>query len=742
MGSQDMSQLIALLGADPDLNDENHEEESFFSAKDASVADNTATESFYTVRDTSVANETAFQSAETTPVAMPHRRLVDLDFEAPTYKGPSLAEMMGGSKSTPSEKILPDDLSSDEDEFERNHDEDAPTPLSKAGKELKKRLANPNHVNRDAAAAAAAREALQKKAVAARVIAPPSSQKYGAPFDTFFGLPTISPKVAPTTFQTYAEGMQKVNIMQTKRRVGVKGDWITMAVIVERSEIKKSASGKEYMIWNMSDLYDCQQKAVKVLLFGDCVRDHWKIQVGTLIALTNADCDTDAKTGDVTVKLFKSNQVMEIGQCPLFAYCKASKKDGDRCKSFVNLSVSDHCAYHIQSAANRLASKRGTFNTGMAAMPKKLFDGKPLGDFSNYFYQGKMVSAKSAPLKTAVPASSRPPIDAPQPKGLYVSEPQIRDNEKKTLNQIISSGNIHHRGARNLISLRNKGSAALSSSSASTAPANKPLAGLGSPPAAGKPKCLRDFKIDNQKKAAIAAAGPPKLGRCFEGGQMISLASPKKRPTIMTKEEIVKQRAINLIKRQGGIEKVDPNAAKRAKKRALIDPSTTESSRPSTSSGTPAKKSCFGGSELSKEELMALINKKSSHDDEVVKDDMNKQNAYFNAMEVKERIETNVTELKEVKNCNVVTCKKCGYTNHKQSDYCKTQGHAVVKHKADKRWYKCRGCSSRLICYELMPTRPCQSCGAMDFERVGMKDERKVAVKDKLLVRGEEQKFL
>ena len=50
---------------------------------------------------------------------------------------------------------------------------------------------------------------------------------------------------------------------------------------------------------------------------------------------------------------------------------------------------------------------------------------------------------------------------------------------------------------------------------------------------------------------------------------------------------------------------------------------------------------------------------------------------------------------------------QCKYTSHKQSDYCKINGHYIVRHKADKRFFRCRSCSQRTICYELMPTKPC-----------------------------------
>ncbi|TKR82576.1 hypothetical protein L596_016276 [Steinernema carpocapsae] len=245
-----------------------------------------------------------------------------------------------------------------------------------------------------------------------------------------------------------------------------------------------------------------------------------------------------------------------------------------------------------------------------------------------------------------------------------------------------------------------------------------------------------------RKGNRAGVCGAPKLGRCFDGGQkMISLASPKKKRTLMTREDIAKWRAINLIKRKGGIEKADPNAVGRPKKRALVE-GGGETTSNTSSQGTPAKRNCFGGKEKTKEELLALLDKKSSHQNEADQENLEKQNAYFNAMAVRERVEESAVELKELKDVNVITCKTCGYTNHKQSDYCKAQLHAVVKHKADKRWFKCKDCSSRLICYDRMPTRPCQGCGSMNYERVGMKDERKVQGKEKLLIRGEERKFL
>uniref|UniRef100_A0A915EU66 Replication factor Mcm10 C-terminal domain-containing protein n=1 Tax=Ditylenchus dipsaci TaxID=166011 RepID=A0A915EU66_9BILA len=80
----------------------------------------------------------------------------------------------------------------------------------------------------------------------------------------------------------------------------------------------------------------------------------------------------------------------------------------------------------------------------------------------------------------------------------------------------------------------------------------------------------------------------------------------------------------------------------------------------------------------------------------------------------------------DVKNCKVVTCKDCNYTSLYQSSFCLSQGHAVKRHTADKRFFKCNDCHQRIICFEVLPVHPCQRCHGKSYERVAMKDERKI----------------
>ncbi|VDD95916.1 unnamed protein product [Enterobius vermicularis] len=280
---------------------------------------------------------------------------------------------------------------------------------------------------------------------------------------------------------------------------------------------------------------NCQSRPIRVFIFGDCFKEHWKVQISTAV-------------------LSKPSQLLTLGICPDFGFCKGRRKDGENCRNFVNTSLSDRCAFHIEACANKFAARRGVFNSLNSLPPKKFKKQGFLSTLSN--------------------------------------------------------------------------------------------------------------------------------------GTTISTYCERPEP----------------------------------------GPSNTDDS---------SKRGLFKKTKFTEEDLKVLLKKKSSHEAELEKE------MYFNKMEKKEKIETFVTSLMEVKGCNVITCKKCNYTAQKQSNYCKINGHLIIRHKADKRFYKCCSCSRRVICYELMPTKPCPGCGEKDYERVAMKQERKVkGLNEELLVRGEERKFV
>lgn len=114
-------------------------------------------------------------------------------------------------------------------------------------------------------------------------------------------------------------------------------------------------------------------------MFGECVKQHWKLQQSSVVALTTpqfAADSTDAKSlllllpsvspfylSAVTLKLSKPAQVIDIGFCPDFGHCKAVTKEGTKCSKYVNISSTEFCVYHIQKAAKTTLASRAALGS-------------------------------------------------------------------------------------------------------------------------------------------------------------------------------------------------------------------------------------------------------------------------------------------------------------------------------------------------------------------------------------------
>lgn len=57
--------------------------------------------------------------------------------------------------------------------------------------------------------------------------------------------------------------------------------------------------------------------------------------------------------------------------------------------------------------------------------------------------------------------------------------------------------------------------------------------------------------------------------------------------------------------------------------------------------------------------------------------------------------------------CYPNPCFQCKYTAQFANSECYKKEHKLVKHTADKRFFKCVGCKKRIVCFEMMPVRHC-----------------------------------
>uniref|UniRef100_A0A0K0FT97 Protein MCM10 homolog (inferred by orthology to a human protein) n=1 Tax=Strongyloides venezuelensis TaxID=75913 RepID=A0A0K0FT97_STRVS len=185
-------------------------------------------------------------------------------------------------------------------------------------------------------------------------------------YDSFFDIRIKSPKIGVTLFETVVKDINKVlvkDIRKTNENCG--NDFVTMGVIIEKSECKVSGNGKNYIIWKISGFKHINESSVKVLLFGDCFKSHWKLQEGMSVAIVKPTFSTNdnGKDNMTTLIITKDTQVIELGFCIDFGICKSVRTDGKPCSNVVNIKIGQFCAYHLEKHAKDVASRRGTFNS-------------------------------------------------------------------------------------------------------------------------------------------------------------------------------------------------------------------------------------------------------------------------------------------------------------------------------------------------------------------------------------------
>uniref|UniRef100_A0A914ECA0 Protein MCM10 homolog n=1 Tax=Acrobeloides nanus TaxID=290746 RepID=A0A914ECA0_9BILA len=574
-----------------------------------------------------------------TPTQEPRVRLVPLDFENTSQETEKDNEQSLVN-------VFNDNLSSSEDEFERNHD-DRPA-LNETGRRLKKLLEQSRslsaatqsptlsvsqslpfptsnvHLFQSSATQTTPDSTLHTRAMTAGSKIQQATTKSEI-YDITFGISVRKPRIELKTFNTYCMNFRKFKLTQLYPGKPPQGEWVTMGVIVDKTEQRKSANNNDYMIWHLHDLSNCQLPTVKVLLFGECLKEHWKLQPGMVVAITQAQFGEPAKEkNEVTLKLTKAVQVVDLGFCPDFGHCKGMKNDGTPCSMFVNTAKSTHCAYHVRQSAQKLAVRRGAFNTSYSQPPKNLDISAPRA----FAQQPGLFTVNHTALnQNTVPTSSN--VRSVPSKG--ISNPtEIKQEEKKQLDNLLHS-NSSLLGARNLLKMKTK---SIPSSS------EKPISAASLPAS----KSMKDF-ISNQ----FQEKSQPQTSSQSKNSAVVDLSKPNL--ALSQKEKLARQRAVSVLQKSG-------SNGRQRKRPIALSADFTEEQIPTTSAALsntqPVKKSRLGGG-FTDDQIQKLLEKKSTHEKEANEEDRRREEQYFTGMEVQEKVETHMSNLMEIKNVKVVT---------------------------------------------------------------------------------------
>jgi minichromosome maintenance protein 10 len=147
-------------------------------------------------------------------------------------------------------------------------------------------------------------------------------------------------------------------------------DYVVLGVICSKSSplntknaVRDQSKGQQernqqgkFMVIKLTDL----KWELDLYLFDTGFSQFWKLPLGTLIAVLNPDImpPRNRDTGKFSLKLTSSDDtILELGTARDLDFCKAQRKDGKDCGSWVDSRKTEYCEFHLQLQVEK--SKRG-----------------------------------------------------------------------------------------------------------------------------------------------------------------------------------------------------------------------------------------------------------------------------------------------------------------------------------------------------------------------------------------------
>ncbi|KAH8695351.1 hypothetical protein BGW36DRAFT_200654 [Talaromyces proteolyticus] len=162
----------------------------------------------------------------------------------------------------------------------------------------------------------------------------------------------------------------------------IDGDYVVFGIVACKSDPKqhkeKKASTKEinldddglnnreqYMVITLTDL----KWTLDLFLFDTALPRYYRLSEGTLIAILNPTImpppPGKIDTGRFSLCLSSSDDtVLEIGSARDIGYCKAERKDGKTCRSWVDARKTEYCDFHVDVQIRRTQAHRAGVNAG------------------------------------------------------------------------------------------------------------------------------------------------------------------------------------------------------------------------------------------------------------------------------------------------------------------------------------------------------------------------------------------
>ncbi|XP_064633374.1 protein MCM10 homolog [Lineus longissimus] len=499
-----------------------------------------------------------------------------------------------------------------------------------------------------------------------------------------------------------------------------------------------------------------------------------------------APSEKSSSKNEVCLTIDHPQKVMMMGKAKDLGRCQSRTKAGNFCTNVVNKRTGEYCSYHVQAAYRKTSSKRPALQAGFNAPVPRSFEQKLFNAGQEVFYGGQSFSSESfrrQKKSEKVTLSSMNKHKKPGTMSLVKLQPEDEEKlkdlvstKKEAFQDMLQRPTVgainfmkHLQGAEKIekekkqkdqpmasvtftdflkeakqVMARNRKGAKLPQAAGSSSQAS----GVTPAPSTARPQLGRGFapgtdiflesptKNKKSQDSIWGTGTEESRERSSLPGVASNLKSISRKQAAAKLKKNIEQQDPNRVKKR-----VSPEAQQRIKKRLLE--TTEEKENPSELTPPSKKPRILGGLDIDSEEVQKLLKEGSSHKGAVDDVITEAEEKYFKALECKESMEEKMSKITQVL-CSVVSCKVCKYTAQKPADRCKQLGHDLLRTKALKQFFKCCDCGNRCIAFDKYPKRSCKKCGGSRYERTSMLAERKGVKLDseKLLLRGEEQKFL
>ncbi|KAL2414847.1 hypothetical protein ABEF95_016489 [Exophiala dermatitidis] len=126
-----------------------------------------------------------------------------------------------------------------------------------------------------------------------------------------------------------------------------------------------SRNQRRFMVLTLTDL----KWTIDLYLFGTALPRYHRLTPGTVVAILNPGImppkSGKTDTGAFSLTLSRGDDtVLEIGTARDLGYCKALKKDGKECGSWLDSSKTEICDWHLNAELNKARATRMGVNTG------------------------------------------------------------------------------------------------------------------------------------------------------------------------------------------------------------------------------------------------------------------------------------------------------------------------------------------------------------------------------------------